>query len=597
MSNGDIPFVNWLPAQKRPPRKRAPKKAETSTPDWLQYPARMYASAVPSRFNQGFPSFNTSEDLELVSSLRNMRARSRSLVRDAGFALSAKRAIVDNVIGTGVRMQPAVKTARGGYSDRINDGIADAWAKWMHAPNCHTGGALHFHDMERMLMGQVFEAGEVFIRIHRGTKFGWSDVPIALEVVEPERIVDGYAYPGAVAPKSGGVRLGIESDKFKRPIAYWIRDLHPGDIRLNLEQSDAVTRVDAADVIHLYLIDRWPQSRGIPWMHAAAAKVQDVNGYTEAEIIAARGSASYLGIIETPEPNTSLATKSPDNTFQMNVEPGVWMRTKPGEKVNFISPNRPTNSFDPFMRFMLREISAATGVSYEQVSHDYSQSNYSSTRLSLLNERDVWKALQSWWVRSFRHRLHREWMKMAAMARAIPEIDIMQYGVDAEKFLEVNFRPRGWSWVDPTKEVAAYVQSIKSGLRTVEDVLEETGNGMDLEDMVKSRAAELAFFDQYKLPFDTSPRVYVPAESRGQMLVDEAGDVVPAAEVAAQAAAQAAAANPAPGAPDPVKSVAAGSGGEGGTGDLEEPAAAEGDEEDSRGDVVDFFRRKRRRGE
>lgn len=594
---GDVPFANWLPKPKRQRRARA-KAAPAGQPaagDWLPYASRMYASAVPSRFNQGFPSFNTSEDLELVSSLRNMRARSRALVRDAGFAKSAKRAIVDNVIGTGVRMQPAVKTVRGGYNSYVNDGIADAWARWMHAPNCHTGGSLHFHDMERMLMGQVFEAGEIFIRIHRGQRFGWSDVPMALEIVEPERLVDGYATPGAVSPKSGGVRLGIETDRFKKPIAYWIRDLHPGDIRLNLEQSDSVTRVDAADVIHLYIIDRWPQTRGVPWMHAAAAKVQDVNGYTEAEIIAARGAASYIGLIETPEPSSSLAQQAPDNTYQMNVEPGIWFRAKPGEKLQFISPNRPTNSFDPFMRFMLREISAAVGASYESISHDYSQSNYSSTRLSLLNERDVWKSFQSWWIRSFRHRLHREWVKMAVLGRAIPEVDLMQYGADPEKFLEANFKPRGWGWVDPTKEVSAYVQSIKSGLRTVTDVLEETGNGMDLEEMLRSRAAELEFMDELKIPFDTDPRVYVPAESRGQMLVNEDGDVVPAAEVAAQAQAEAAAANPAPGAADPVtaakapdKAAAA----------VEEPAAAEGEtEEDRVGNLLSFFRRRSRRGE
>jgi len=590
---GDVPFAHWLPKPKRT-RKRAAKNA-TATPDWLQYPSRMYASAVPSRFNQGFPSFNTSEDLELVSSLRNMRARSRALVRDAGFAKSAKRAIVDNVIGTGVRVQPAVKTARGGYNDRINDGIADAWAKWMHAPNCHTGGALHFHDMERMLMGQVFEAGEIFIRIHRGQKFGWSEVPIALEVIEPERIVDGYAYPGAVSPKSGGVRLGIETDKFKRPIAYWIRDLHPGDIRLNLEQSDAVTRVDAADVIHIYVVDRWPQTRGIPWMHAAAAKVQDVNGYTEAEIIAARGAASYIGIIETPEPSASLAQQTPDNTYQMSVEPGIWYRSKPGEKMSFVAPNRPTNSFDPFMRFMLREISAATGVSYEAVSHDYSQSNYSSTRLSLLNERDVWKALQSWWIRSFRHRLHREWMKMAVMARAIPEIDIMDFGGNAEKFLEANFRPRGWSWVDPTKEVQAYVQAIKSGLRTQADVIEETGGGMDLEEMMKSRAAELEYMRELGIPFDTSPIVYVSAETRGQMVMKDDGTVVPAAQVTAEI--QQKFNFEAQGLPAPPTSAGALPDPE----TVEEPAAAEGeegdDEEDRTSNLVSFFRRRQRRGE
>jgi lambda family phage portal protein len=550
---------------------------------------RMYANAVPSRFNQGFPSFNTSEDLELVSSLRNLRARGRSLQRDAGYAASARRAVVNNVIGTGVKLQPAVKNSRGGFNARINDGIGEVWTHWMHGLNCHTGGSLHFHDLERLCMGQVFDAGEIFLRIHR-QKFGRSTVPIALEIVEPERIVDGYAYPGAVSPKSGGVRLGIETDKFKKPIAYWIRDLHPGDIRLNLEQSDAVTRVDAEDVIHIYIIDRWPQTRGTPWLHAAAEKLQDVNGYSEAEIIAARGAASYLGTIESPEESATFAERAPDNTFQVGVEPGMWMKLNPGEKANFVTPNRPTSALDPFMRYMLREIAAAVGVSYESLSHDYSQSNYSSTRLSLLNERDVWKSLQMWWIRSFRHRLHHEWMKAAVMAKAIPEIDMLAFGADPHHFLEANFRPRGWTWVDPTKEVTAYKESVKAGFETVENVIAQTGNGADLEEVMRSREAELDYMRELGLTFDTSPDVYVPAESRGQVLIGVDGLPEPAAAVSAEVMAEKGLTPPAGAGTPEMPGLAMGAGKpsplpssqptEKDEKDANEPAAAEGEQDD-----------------
>lgn len=561
-------------------------------PTKRQLEQRMYAAAVPDRFNQGFPSFNTSEDLELVSSLRNLRARARILVRDAPYAKSARRVIVNNVIGTGVRMQAAVKTSRGDYNDRINDSIESAWIDWMQGAYCHTGGSMHFHDIERMCMGQVFEAGEVFIRIHR-QKFGASQVPIALEIVEPERIVDGYAYPGAVAADSGGVRMGIETDKFKKPIAYWIRDLHPGDIRMDLEQNDKVTRVDAADVIHLYVIDRWPQTRGVPWLHAAAGKLQDISGYTEAEIIAARGAASYLGMLESPEDVDTFAEQEPDNTFQLQLEPGMVGKLQPGEKMNWLKPDRPNSALDPFMRYLLREIAAAVGVSYESLSHDYSQGSYSSMRISLLDERDVWRTLQQWWIRSFRERLHKEWLYAAMLARAIPEISLDAYGVTPEKFQLVNFRPRGWSWIDPTKEVAAYKDAVKGGFKTISDVIAETGNGMDLEDFVKARRAELDYLDEEQLPFDTSPRVYVPAESRGQVLVDDAGDVVPAAELAANAQAQAQAAiaegaAAAPGAPTvgqgskPVP-------------EKPEPAPAEGDDDGDRSAVLDIRRRARLR--
>ena len=520
-------------APKRPFQHRVPRVPAWPKGAGLEDMARMYAMAVPNRFNQGFPSFNTSEDLELTSSLRNLRARGRSLVRDAAYAKSCKRTIVNNVIGYGVRMEPVVKNTRNTINKQVSGAIADAWAKWMCADSCHTGGSLHFHDLERLCMGQVFEAGEVFIRIHR-ERFGKSDIPIALEVVEPERIVDGYAYPTTVSPKSGGVRLGIESDGFKRPIAYWIRALHPGDIRLNLEQSDEQVRVPAEDVIHIYVIERWPQSRGVPWIHAVAGKLQDVNGYSEAEIIAARAAASYMGIIESPEGTEAFAEQAPDTTFQATFEPGMMMKLQEGEKFNSFSPNRPNSGLDAFMKIMLREISAGVGASYEAISHDYSQGSYSSMRVSMLAERDCWRALQHWWIRCFRERLHKEWLSAAVLSGAVPGLPLTQYALDMERYQAAVFKPRGWSWIDPTKEVAAARSAVNAGFQSVENVVEEYGRGTDLQDMVSQRKSELEYFREEGLVFDTSPEVYVPAETRGQVLVNDDGSVMPAAELAAK---------------------------------------------------------------
>lgn len=495
---------------------------------------RMYANAVPTRLNQGFPSFNTSADAELLTSLRNLRSRSRQLVRDAAFAKNARRIIQNNVIGTGIKLQALVQTTRGVLSTRVNDAIEAAWEKWCCADSCHTGGEVHFHDMERMAVGQVFETGEIFIRMHR-SPFGKSTIPIALEIIEPERVVDGYAQPSAVHGAGSQIRMGVEVDAFRRPIAYWVRDLHPGDVRLDVARTDRVERVPAADMFHLRVIDRWPQTRGEPWLHAVAGKLGDMNGYSEAEIIAARGSANYLATIETPDESSSLAQAQPDGSYEFGLQPGTMMKLLAGEKLNFVSPNRPNSALDPFMRFMLREVASGVGVSYESLSRDYSQGNYSSTRLALLDDRDVWKTLQQWFVRSFRQRLHLEWMQAAILSRSIPEIDLMQYALGAEKFNEAIFRPRGWSWVDPTKEVAAYKEAVKAGFTTVGSVIAQTSGGDDLEDVLRTRHDELAYMDELQLAFDTSPEVYVPAETRGQMIVNDDGDVEPAAKTVAPA--------------------------------------------------------------
>lgn len=508
------------------PVNRAPRRLQS----------RMYANAVPTRINQGFRSYNTSSDAELVTSLTPLRARSRQLVRDAGFAKNARRIIQNNVIGTGIKLQSFVQTSRNTLATRINDSVESAWEKWCCADSCHTGGEVHFHDMERMAVGQVFEAGEIFFRIHR-RKFGNSAIPLALEIIEAERVIDGFTQPSLGISDNAIIRMGVEVDEFKRPVAYWIRDLHPGDARISTSPTDMIQRVPAADIIHLRVIDRWPQTRGEPWLHAVAGKLEDMNGYSEAEIIAARASANYLGVIKSPEETSSMGDEQEDGSFEMGLQAGTWFRALPGEDVLFNSPNRPNAALDPFMRFMLREVASGVGVSYESLSRDYSQSNYSSTRLALLDDRDVWRTLQQWFVRSFRARLHLEFMQAAVLSGAIPEIDVTQYALNPDKFNAAIFRPRGWSWVDPTKEVTAYKEAVKAGFTTVAAVIAATSGGDDLEDVMRARHDELEYMDELGIATDTSPAVFVPAETRGQMLVGPDGTVVPAADPAAAAAA------------------------------------------------------------
>ena len=459
----------------------------------------MYASARPSRLTEGFGTSNTSADAELSTSLRNLRSRSRQLVRDAAYAKRAKIVIQNNVVGSGIGMQALVQTASGTMIERINKDIEAAWERWTRADSCHAGGTLHFSDIERLAIGQVFEAGEIFIRKHY-RKFGNSEVPFALEVIEPERVPDELQ-PSPVS-ENARVRMGVETDEFYRPIAYWVRKLHPGELRRTPNETDYIERVPANQIIHLKVIDRWPQTRGEPWLHCTARKLNDMDGYSEAEIIAARGAATYMGFIES---DGEFGEETENGNREVTLEPGIVETLRPGEKFNFASPNRPNANMDPFMRMMLREVAAGVGVSYESLSRDYSQSNYSSSRLSLLEDRDLWRVIQQWFIRTLRAELHREFLQQAIFARAITTIRVDEYALNPEKYLSVRFKPRGWSWVDPTKEVAAYKEAVRGGFSTVSEVISFTSSGRDLEDVLTEREQELKLMAEKGLQFDTDP--------------------------------------------------------------------------------------------
>lgn len=499
----------------------APPKLETKTTDVaraLSELARSYRSAQPAAGQSPWGTLSTnSADSELVIDLTRLRGRSRQVCRDSGYAKRAKQIVVDNVIGAKIGLQGAVRDDAGDLLDDVNEEIECEWEGWKRAEYCHTGGELHFDDLERLNMGETFETGESFVRFHRRS-FGGSPIPLGLELVESERVPLNLSPQPAT--RGNMVRMCVEMDNFHRPIGYWVLPHHPSELRYDGYQNDRVEFVQAADMLHLRIIERWPQARGVPWMHTAMRKLQEMDGYTEAEIIGARAASMILGWMEGNDWDDQLFDQAvaneeiPDDLrkqlqqarqINLKMAPGTILTPPPGFKMQFFSPNRPNAALEAFMRHLLREMAAGIGVSYEALSKDYSQTNYSSSRLSLIDDRERWRIFQGWSMRAFRERLHREWMNAAVLAGRFTTFTKAEYYLDPDRFNAVKYKPRGWEWVDPKNEVGAYIDAIGAGLTSRDRVVSLTGGGDDVDDVDEQREAEIASAEERGLVYSVDP--------------------------------------------------------------------------------------------
>ena len=52
------------------------------------------------------------------------------------------------------------------------------------------------------------------------------------------------------------------------------------------------------------------------------------------------------------------------------------------------------------------------------------------------------------------------------MAVLSGELKLPNYEQDPRRYCQIRFRPPGWSWIDPTKEVQAYKEAVKAGFMT-----------------------------------------------------------------------------------------------------------------------------------
>jgi lambda family phage portal protein len=441
----------------------------------------------------------TSADSEIKGSLRTLRNRARQLVRDSDFARQALRSIENNVVGQGIGFQSQVRMQRGGgLNESVNDAIEEAWRRWCRKDSCDVAGKLCFSDIERLAIRSVAESGEVIVRLVK-QPFGSSPVPLALEIIEADLLLDDFN--GRSPETNNEVRMGVEVNRWGRPTAYYFHQgmRHPGDYQFTAQDFSRAkyVRIPADEIIHLFRVERPGQNRGVTWFASTIQRMHHLAGYEEAEVVAARATSSLMGFITSPE-GELYGDDVVEGQRVTQFEPGVFRYLEPGQQVTIPQMSRPGGEFDPFMRAMLRAVAAGVGCSYESISKDYSQTNYSSSRLSLLDERDSWRVLQDWLIENFNQVVFEKWLDMAVLSGTL---NLPRYEIDPTMYRQPRWMPRGWSWVDPQKEINAYKEAEKAGYITKSQIIAESGG--DIEEVMQTRRRELDLAESLDLAFDT----------------------------------------------------------------------------------------------
>ncbi len=459
---------------------------------------RAYAASQNNRLTSDWISQSTSADSEVKGSIKSVRNRARQLVRDSDFAKAALRAVRNNVVGTGIKMQSQVRMKRGArLATEINAKIEQAWKRWGAAKRCHAGGKLSWTDIQRLAITSTLESGECFIRFVR-QPFADSKIPFGLEIIESDLLDDDY---NGVEENGNQVRMGVEINNWGRPVAYHFLDFHPGDYQFS-HASTAIKkriRVPADDVLHLYLIERPGQTRGMSAFASAIMRLRNLSGYEESEIVAARATASMMAFVKTPDQDL-FEDGNQDQDSVLDFAPGSIRRLAPGEEMQFFSPNRPDDSFSPFVQQMLRAVAAGVGCSYTQVSSDFSQSNYSSSRLELLETRAHYRTLQQYIIEALCQEVYSRWLEMAVMSGSL---ELPGYDIDPERYEECKWLPPAAQFVDPQKEADAYKSLVRSGVMTLSQVV--ALHGGDFDEQMRQREREIKSTKKMGIVLDTDP--------------------------------------------------------------------------------------------
>ena len=445
---------------------------------------RGYAGAMISRLTNDWLSSQASADAEIRTSLRKLRDRSREMVRNNPYAKQAKRTTQINVVGSGIKLQSQVQQVRTRKpNEQVNRLIEEKWNAWCRAKHCDVAGRHSFHMMEWLAVGALPESGEALFRIIR-RPFGGSRVPLALEMLEADVLDEEHQ--GPTLARENEWRMGVEVNKWGRPVRYAFLTRHPGDYWFQAapEREGKHMFLPAEDVIHLFLPERPKQHRGVPWFHPVMADAHQLQGYEEAAVIRARAAASIMGFVTSPEGELDGDAVDADRRIS-EFEPGMFRYLGPGEGVTVPDIGSPDQQFEMFVRNKVRRFASGFGCSYETLSRDFSDTNYSSSRLSLLEDREHWKVIQSYMIEHFHMRVFREWLDLAVLSGELPFED---YYLRPERYDTPRWMARAWDWVDPLKEAKAYREMEQAGYMTKSQIVAKLGG--DFNDNLTQIAQE-----------------------------------------------------------------------------------------------------------
>ena len=462
---------------------------------------RAYAGATVSRLTADWVSGGSSADSEIKGSISRLRNRARQLVRDNDYAKRAKSLVTNNVVGTGIRLQMQVRMQRGGgrLDQVVNDQIETAWEKWTRKATCDVAGRLNLHQIERMAMGAMVESGEILIRLVPRT-FGGGRVPLALQVFESDQLDENYT--GGSTVQGNEWRMGVEVDRWGRPLTYAFLAKHPGDTALGGSNPSARhLLVPANEVLHLFVPERPQQTRGVSWFAAGIQRLHHLAGYEQAALVRARAASALMGFITSPEgAGETYGEEVIKGQHVTTFEPGMFKTLFPGQSVEVPQIKAPDEQLEPFVRGMLRAFASGIGVNYAALSGDYSQSNYSSSRLAQIEDRDCWKVLQQYLIDELLAPVFERWLEAAVLSGAL---NLPGYELAPDRFCSCRWMARGWAYIDPLKDAEADKMAIRSGTKTQAQVVAEQGG--DLEKLLLARKAEVDRAQELELQFDTNP--------------------------------------------------------------------------------------------
>lgn len=457
--------------------------------------AARYAGAQGGRRAGSWSNGSSTANSAIAPALSTLRNRSREMVRDHWAFKRILDVLVGHIVGAGISIVPD----NGKDSvDREARAVFDEWAR-----SADITEENNLEGLIALMVRSSFEGGESVLRFIDTGKDDSRRVKLGLQLWEGD-IIDAARDGDVGAGKFA--RLGVQLGEQGQREGYWLHKDYPGEARVSKDtlKSSFVARESC---IHLFKQERAGQVRGVPIFAPILMSARDLADLMDAVIVKAKIEACFATFITSTNdgPLDPLTTQQPGVTgigSQITeIAPGMVAKLAPGEDVKFGMPGNGGAFFEPTYNAALYAMAAGAGVTYDQMTGNLTQANYSSLRAGKIEFRRLVEQYQ--WLTLVPKALDRimdRFNSRAVLSGALPRRARDGY---RWKYVMPANEP-----IDPKKDLEADILAVRSGRMSPQEFI--AGWGRDWREVIADFGAFMTEIDAMNggkgLMFDIDPR-------------------------------------------------------------------------------------------
>lgn len=492
------------------------------SPSGLEVPASPRASGGlegASRLSRELASWSApiiSPDQQINPNKEILDARSSDRLMNDGYISGAEQMHRDNIVGSQFTLNSRPNYRALGldfrWAEEFQIEVESKFALWANSVNNWPDAARKndFTELVRLAVGAYFAGGEV-LATAEWSRQSARPYKTMIQLIDPSRLSNpNYGSDTAY------LRRGVERNALGEPLAYHIRSGHPSEFYSdagNYTWKRVPTRKPwgRLQVIHIFEQLRIDQSRGVSAMVSVLKQMRMTQRFQDIVLQNAVVNATYAATIESELPpeaaygqlgeggTTTWATDFLEqiaaysgSARNLHIDGVKIPHLFPGTKMKLQPAGQPGGVGDGFEQSLLRHVASALGLSYEQFSRDYTQTNYSSARASM---NETYKFMQSRkkivadrFATSMFHLWFEEALNTGQITTVPRNAPDFYEGLNREAYMACTWIGASRGQIDEKKETEAAVMRIKEGLSTYEK--EAARLGEDFRELFAQQARE-----------------------------------------------------------------------------------------------------------